>query len=41
MYLKVVHLTNQNDRPIKRFSGQMVILAGNCPLSGHRHHFEP
>ena len=33
IYSKVVHLTDQNDRPIKRFSGQMVILARNCPLT--------
>ena len=34
IYSKVVHLTDQNDRPVKRFSGQMVTLAGNSSYRG-------
>ena len=34
IYLKAVYVTGQNDRQTKILSGQIVILAGHCPLTG-------
>ena len=39
IYLKAVYVTGQNDRQSKILSGQIVILAGHCPLTGR--YFEP
>ena len=39
IYLKAVYVTGQNDRRTKILSGQIVILAGHCPLTGR--YFDP
>ena len=39
IYLKAMHLTCQNDQPTESLSGQIVILARHCPVTGH--YFEP
>ncbi len=39
IYLKAVYVTGQNDRRTNILSGQIVILAGHCPLTGR--YFEP
>ena len=38
-YLETAYLTGQNDRQTQFFSGQIVILAGHCPVTGR--YFEP
>ena len=37
--LETMHLSSENDRPIESLSGQMVILAGHCAVTGH--YFDP
>ena len=38
-FLETAYVTGQNDRQTQILSGQIVILAGHCPMTGR--YFEP
>ena len=39
--LETVYVTGQNDRQTQILSGQIVILAGHSPVTGHYIYYEP